>query len=333
MECEFDEPAQSVRYVKGINTKQRAGAVNAEIRTMIAEMNEVVSALSRVGEFTAGEVVSRYKHLHDIGKKKTPSLLLDYMEQCIKQKLDMKKKGIAEAYRSTFRSLEKFVKEMPSVRLADVDSRFVGRYVAHLASSGIKENTVSYYLRNFRAMYNRAVHDGYVREGKDPFKDEKMRILETDKQVLDREDLDKIANADLEGCGKDIRQARDIFMLSYYCFGMPFVDIMSLKKSNIVGKEVKFICYSRTGTRRLLYVPILEQTRYYMDKYSNDSDYVFSFAVPRQPEKSYEHYRAKLKQTNRALDKLDRMLGIETHLTISLAGRQTSDTEPALDIL
>ena len=318
-EREFDEPAQSARYVKGVNTKQRVGIINAEVRTMKAEMEEVVSDLSQGGEFTARDIITRYKQLHHIEKEKTPSLLLDYMEQRIGQKRDMKKKGIADAYRSTMRSLEKFVKGMPPVRLEDVDSRFVGRYVTYLASSGIKENTISYYLRNFRAVYNRAVRDGYVREGKKPFKDEKMRMSETDKRALGKEDLVKIANADLESCGEDIQLARDIFMFSYYSYGMSFVDIMSLKKANIVGGELNFISYSRTKTHQLLRVPILEQTQCYMDKYGSDSDYIFSFAVPQNPEKAYEHYRAKLKQTNRALDKLGKMLGIETHLTTYVA--------------
>ena len=93
-----------------------------------------------------------------------------------------------------------------------------------------------------------------------------------------------------------------MFMFGYYCFGMSFIDIMSLKKENIVNDKIDFLCYSHTKTHQLLRVPILEHIQNYLDKYdSRDSDYIFSFAVPESEDKFYEHYRCELGRTNHAL--------------------------------
>lgn len=334
-EDEFDVENQSIRYVKTKNKKSVVGEIMAEIVSMKNQLLEIISELSVSGDYSVNDIVLHYHSLY--GRTDKSCTLLEYMKQRINEKLKMKKKGIAAAYESTMRSVEKFVDDpsswqnvnhVPAQQNADgsrfslkeVDTRFVNRYVVYLASCGIKENTISYYLRNFRAIYNHAVDEGYVPEGINPFKKVKIRVEETPKRALSREDLIKIANADLKACGEDIKRARDVFMFSYYCFGMSFIDIMSLKKENIVNDKIDFICYSRTKTHQLLRVPILEHIRGYLDKYgSRESDYVFSFAVPESEDKFYEHYRSELGRTNHALKKLGKILGIKTTLTTYVA--------------
>lgn len=334
-EDEFDEANQSVRYVKTKNKKSFVGEITAEVTLMKNRVLEIISELSASGDYAVNDIVARYHLLSRRAEKSCT--LLGYMRQRIDEKLKMKKKGIAAAYKSTMRSLEKFVND-PSAwqkvnpdparlnangscfALKEVDTRFVNRYVVYLASCGIKENTISYYLRNFRAMYNHAVEEGYVPEGTYPFRKVKIREEETAKRALSREDLAKIAHADLEAYGEDVKQARDVFMFSYYCFGMSFIDIVSLKKENIVNDKIDFLCYSRTKTHQLLRVPILEHIKKYLDKYSSrDSDYIFSFAVPESEDKFYEHYRSELGRTNHALKKLGKILGIKTTLTTYVA--------------
>lgn len=335
IEDEFDEENQSVKYVKTKNKRSVAGEITAEITLMKNRVLDIISELSASGDYAVNDIVARYQSLCE--RAENSCTLLGYMQQRIDEKLKMKKKGIAAAYESTMRSLEKFVDDpsawqnvnhdSPGLNangshfpLKEVDTRFVNRYVVYLASRGIKENTVNYYLRNFRAIYNHAVDEGYVTEGANPFKKVKIRVEETAKRALSREDLIKIASADLEGCREDVKRARDVFMFSFYCFGMSFIDIMSLKKENIVNDKIDFICYSRTKTHQLLRVPILEHIQKYLDKYgSRDSDYVFSFAVPESEDKFYEHYRSELGRTNHALKKLGKILGIKMTLTTYVA--------------
>ena len=314
----FNELTQTAKYVKGVNTKHLVGTINAELRKMKGCLDDIMSDLSESGDFTVRQIVDRYRLQQEGEKPSRSNELLGYMHQRIEEKTRMKKDGIAAAYKSTMRSLAKFINHS-RVYLKDVNCRFVDKYIIYLASDGVKQNTINFYLRNFSAMYNHAVEQGYLAKGDDPFANVTIRVEETDKRALSKEELIKIADADLSACSEEICRARDIFMFSYYTFGMSFIDIMSLKKENVAYGDMNYLCYSRTKTHQLLRVPILEHIQSYLDKYSSNSDYLFAFAEPKTPDAFYKHYQHELGVTIRALKKLGILLGMKSSLTTYVA--------------
>lgn len=48
------------------------------------------------------------------------------------------------------------------IPLGDMDSDLMVAYEAWLKSGGVSMNTISFYMRNLRAVYNRAVEKGLV---------------------------------------------------------------------------------------------------------------------------------------------------------------------------
>ena len=101
-------------------------------------------------------------------KPKSEKTLFIYMEQIIKELEGNRQKGTADNYRSTLKSFKRF-RNGKNITLNKIDERLMQQYEAYLKDEGIKMNTVSFYMRVMRAVYNRAVNDGLTTE-KHPFK-------------------------------------------------------------------------------------------------------------------------------------------------------------------
>ena len=86
----------------------------------------------------------------------TSGHLFLFMEQVITDLNRLGRLRTAETYATTLRSLKRFFHDK-DVRLEDLDSDKMMAYEAYLKSCGISPNTTSFYMRNLRAVYNRAV--------------------------------------------------------------------------------------------------------------------------------------------------------------------------------
>ena len=65
----------------------------------------------------------------------------------------------AESYLTSFNSFMRFRDDV-DVSLDKIDADLMTAYEGYLRREGICPNTSSYYMRNLRAIYNRAVEDG-----------------------------------------------------------------------------------------------------------------------------------------------------------------------------
>ena len=114
---------------------------------------------------------------------------------------------------------------------------------------GCSLNTIRYYMKAFRALINKAIKEGEASNVTYPFGKDGYSIPgeETQKRYLPGVDLDKVKNKPLEDYHLNLY--RNIFLLSYYCQGMSFVDVAHLKKSNILKMESgNYIVYKRQKT-------------------------------------------------------------------------------------
>ena len=103
-------------------------------------------------------------------------------------------------------------------------------YESWLKGTGVCPNTSSYYMRNLRAIYNRAVSEGLVVQ-RNPFKHVYTGIDKTKKRAVSLSVIRRIRDLDLNK--KSLIFARDIFMFSFYTRGMSFVDMAFLKKKDL----------------------------------------------------------------------------------------------------
>ena len=91
-------------------------------------------------------------------------LLMQYIETQISYKKKMGKDGIAAAYHSTYISLKKYIgmksARKSDIRMEEINFSFVVGYEDYLNAQGLARNTINYYLRNFRTIYNSSIRDG-----------------------------------------------------------------------------------------------------------------------------------------------------------------------------
>ena len=125
-----------------------------------------------------------------------------------------------------------------------VTSALVKSYELWLKAKGVSLNTVSFYMRILRAVYNRAVNEGLATD-LHPFGHVYTGVAKTPKRGITTADITKILRLDLSASASRAF-ARDVFMFSFYTRGMSLIDIAKLKTDNIKNGVLIFQ-RSKTG--------------------------------------------------------------------------------------
>ena len=129
----------------------------------------------------------------------------------------------------------------------DVSAELMAGFEAHLADAGLKPNTVSFYMRNLRAIYNRAVEKGLA-EQNHPFRHVYTGVEQTAKRAVPVRVMNRIRQLDLSAWPSR-ELARDLFLFSFYTRGMSFVDMAFLKKKDL---RDGILVYRRQKTKKQL---------------------------------------------------------------------------------
>lgn len=175
----------------------------------------------------------------------------------------------AESYLTSFNSFMRFRDDV-DVSLDKIDADLMTAYEGYLRREGICPNTSSYYKRNLRAIYNRAVEDGLTVQCY-PFRRVYTGIDRTVKRAVPLQVIGRIRNLDLS-LDPRLDYARDLFMFSFYTRGMSFVDMAYLKKKDLRGG---FLSYYRHKTRQFLSVRWERPMQDIVDKYDTaDTPYL-----------------------------------------------------------
>ena len=303
----FDESEGKIMNgVSSTFTATEVVKMNRELRKMRNRIDTRIRQLERAGEeFTVEDILTQ----NAFGTGKPQFYLLRYINAQIERKQELKKVGMAAAYKSTRSSLAKFIGR-PDVRMSEVDLAFVRRYEDFLYSNGASGNTVSYYLRNLRSLYNQAVTDGYHPRGEYPFAKAQTRPAKTVKRALSRTDMQNLADLNLEN-EPELEFTRDLYLFSFYAQGMAFVDIVLLKKTDICNGV---LTYSRHKSKQLIRIVVTPQMQDVIDKYNTENEYLFPI-ISGEYASGYQKYRLALGRINRHLKKIAVAADIKVPLT------------------
>lgn len=265
----------------------------------------IIGQLSCRGEeFSVEDILTQYHVTTD------NAYLEHYIHLRIAEKKQLGKMGTLGAYKSTLSSIQRFAKRK-DIRLADITRRFIREYALHLLENHLSPNTVKFYIRNLRTIYNYALEEGYVTENEYPFKSVDTRPSRTVKRALTRDVMRELSSLSLPS-HSNMELARDIFLFSFFSRGMAFVDVIKLKKSHI---QQGAIVYQRQKTNQLLEVTLTKPLKELICKYENPTEYVFPIIRESTPERIYTQYRTALKLVNRHLKKIAALLNIDTCFT------------------
>lgn len=179
---------------------------------------------------------------------------------------------------------------------------------------GLRRNSTSFYLRNLRAIVNRAAEQN-PEVPRNSFNHVYVGIDKTVKRAVDIDTIRRIRDIDLSG-HPALDFARKVFIFSFYTRGMSFVDIAFLRKDNL---QNSVITYSRRKTRQPLMVRIEPETKKLIDSFGkNPTDYLLPIITGEggDAERQYENVYHRV---NRNLQKVGNLLGLETKLTMYVA--------------
>ena len=144
--------------------------------------------------------------------------------------------GNGEAYLNSYHSLKNFNKgKALNYTFGYIDQRFLKKYENWMRNKGLKETTLSFQFRTLRAIFNKAIEEKIVSPDKNPFPTFKISkfSIKTQKRALSKEDITKIITTESINSTPIRTLARHIFIFSYLCGGISFVDIANLKMENI----------------------------------------------------------------------------------------------------
>lgn len=190
------------------------------------------------------------------------------------------------------------------------DSLLMQTYEQYMKADELCPNTTSFYMRNLRAIYNRAVEEGITTQIY-PFRHVYTGIDKTVKRAISIEDIKKILNIDLALDPKS-ELARDIYLFSFYTRGMSFVDIAFLRKSDI---QNGVLSYRRHKTGQQLFIKWEKQMQDIVDK--NDvSDTPYLLPIIKDCSKDErKQYKSALSMVNRKLEKIGKQLKLPIKLS------------------
>ena len=241
---------------------------------------------------------------------RTRNYEFDFMSCFSKHISDYEKagrKGSAANYRSSYRLLLSFL-DGQHLTSQHLSARWVERYERWLRARGVTTNTVTFHLRNLRAVYNRSVKKRFIPASfPNPFFHLTVRQTVTRKRALSRETIKRICTADLSALHPKYSLARDIFMFSFFTRGMSFVDMVYLRSSDI---------HARHKTGQMLSMRIEPQLQHIIDRYSNASPYILPILAK---DDSYDNYRQQQRELNKFIRKIGVLLNIPEPLTFYVA--------------
>lgn len=279
--------------------------IQNRIDSDIALLKRIVKDLNNSGvTYSVGDIVKRFK------SPDCHVLVLDFMQNQIRLMRNANRLGTALNYEKTMKNFVKFLGGV-NLPFSAMTEQVIADYNAFLVQRGMVRNSISFYMRIMRAVYNKAVRQKLV-EQSHPFTEVYTGIDRTRKRAVSESVISQLYKLNLAE-GTPLALARDIFIFSYCTRGMAFVDIAYLKRENI---QNGVICYARRKTGQLLSVRIEPSIQRIIDRYSSAlSPYVFPILTSTETKPAYEEYQVAINNHNRQLRRLSKMLPAGCKLT------------------
>ncbi len=285
------------------------GRINRDIRRL--EKISVSLVNTSRNSYTADDIIRKFQDTV------TDDSFFSFMKEVIVQLKRLNRDRTAETYTATLSSFLRF-QNRKDVLMEEMTSDLMQVDEAYLKASGIVMNTISFYMRILRAVYNRAVEKGIV-EQRNPFRHVYTGIDKTVKRALALKEIRKIKELDLTFYPA-LDFARDMFLFSFYTRGMSFVDMAYLRKSDLKNGV---LVYRRRKTGQQLSVKWEECMQAIVDKYKvrvmPDWPYLLPIITVMDAKKVRKQYKNSLYAVNLNLKRVAARIGLSIPLTTYVA--------------
>ncbi|WP_297901551.1 site-specific integrase [uncultured Parabacteroides sp.] len=307
---EWDRPSHEIilpeegapRYDYLISLKKR-------IELDVERLQGIISNFESLGEsYTSDKVVEAYSL--PINKDG----FLAFSKETIIQLKQIGRSRTAETYTTALNSFIRFRGGNGDIPIHKLDSSLMVEYETYLKSEGICLNTVSFYMRNLRAIYNRAVEKELTLQ-RNPFKHVYTGIDKTVKRAVTSNVIRQIRDLDLKS-SPTLDYARDIFMFSFYTRGMSFIDMAFLKKKDLKNGVLS---YRRQKTNQQLLIKWESPMQEIVDKYDTGGTPYLLPIIKNCDDDVRRQYKNASHLVNKKLKLIGKQLGLQIALTTYVA--------------
>ena len=278
-------------------------SISSRIRWDKDRLNKIIYTLSQSGTFVADDIVVRFLNRQE-------QSFNDYICLQIARLKRLGKIRTSETYTAALRSFSGFMNDK-EVLFDQLNADLIAEYEAYLKGRGNSPNTVSFYMRILKAVYNRAVEDGLT-EQRHPFKSVYTGVEKTLKRAISLNDLKHIKGLDLS-LKPNLDFARDMFLFCVYTRGMSFIDMADLRKKDL---QNGILSYRRRKTGQQLFIKWERCMQEIVDKYPiNETEYLLPI-ITKRDEDYRKQYTNELHRVNHLLKKIGKQLDLPILLTM-----------------
>ena len=301
-----------IPYDHGERTRQLAeyeGSMSNDLR----RMEGVINRLDKEGDYDIDELMERYRAVM------TGNSLRVYVDKLV---TEMELAGChrtAMAYISAASRLYLF-NEGRDIKAEHFTASLLNDFQAALKAEGKSMNTISFYMRNLRAIYNKAVAEGRIfRRIENPFAGVYTGVSPTRKLALSPGELARLSEfnpaekrvaADCEvKLSFGLQQALAMFLFCYHARGMCFVDLAHLRKSDLRGGILR---YGRQKTGQEIEIGVHPAMLRIIEWFAPQTAGIpYLFPVITDPDKdSRLQYESGLRLQNNRLERIAELTGI-----------------------
>ena len=289
----------------------RAAVVQSTVQKLYSDMERLCGIIERFDSLQRGypsdDVVAEFRHP---GGENT---LFNFTERVIERLLQLKHVGTVRNYRAALGSFKRF-RDGEDIPLAAIDPVLMEDYQAYLTSAEVAPNSISFYMRILRAVYNRAVEQGLTNDRR-PFRTVFTGTEKTLKRAISIGDIKRIRDLDLSP-KPYLEFARDLFLFLFLCRGMSFIDAAFLEKTDI---QNGILTYRRHKTGQMLHVKIIGPIRELVDRYSDKESPYLLPVITRPGGDERMQYETALRRVNNALKTIAKRVKLPIPLTTYVA--------------
>ena len=315
----YIEPSM-VKKSGTINEKYPSSTkLNSKLQAIIkGYWDEIFKLDDRIEEMSGQQLKD---HLEN--KKRHRSDFFVYAESVIRDLLATGHRSLAESYSY---SLEHFrnatgLDKLPFEEFTKEHLRQLEIFLLTKTDRPNRINSLGVHLRNLRAIINRAIDNGVTGQENYPFRRYKIMRQETSVRNISLESLKKLMQIRelMPGKGRFIEplhRTADMFMLSFYLLGINPVDLVKLRKDNLINGRLE---YRRAKTHRLISVKVEPEADEIIARYQGETLLLNFMEVKpvRKPDRVTDVQADLKRNANKNLRKLAKKLEIEERISMT----------------
>ena len=309
----------------------------AELCAITGHLEVLEEGLKERGMYTVEDLISSY-YLCNRGDS-----LSTFVRNLARNLKSAGQERTARAYLSTLARLNSFARGK-DIKFQAINGYFIKAFETELKEEGLMINTISFYLRNLRAIYNKGILSGLVpAHGGSPFRAVRITTQATRKRALTLDQMRQLNNLDFatlldedkrpeslknvlpdssspegEILTKNLYHAWRLFLFSFHARGMSFVDLAYLRKENLRGNSIS---YYRRKTGGFIEVKVNAEMRSIIESFNDEvkeSKYLFPVILPIKRSERIQ-YESGLRLQNVRLKLLSELAGLKLPLSTHMA--------------